>query len=552
MADNFYASYPVSGGGIKVTSLNSLSGALTLAGGAGITITDNGTNTITVASHAALSLGAFGSTPNANGLTLTGQVLNMQPADASNPGGLTATDWNTFNNKQPAGNYITALTGDATASGPGSVALTLATVNSGVGAFGSATQVPSITVNGKGLVTAAANTSIQIAESQVTNLTTDLAGKQPVGSYITALTGDATASGPGSAALTLATVNSNTGSFGSSTAIPSFTVNGKGLITAASTNAVVAPAGTLTGTTLASGVVTSSLTAVGTIATGNWSATTIALNKGGTGQTTKAAAFDALSPMTTGGDLIYGGASGTGTRLANGSAGQVLTSAGTTLAPTWSALNLGTAASITGTLPVGNGGTGAAAFTTGSVVFAGGSGVYTQDNANLFWDDTNNFLGVGTASPGVRLHTRYSSNTGPGVYVDDTTPQNGQTFIAFRCNTTQIGAITGNGTNTTTYGTSSDYRLKTDMRPMFGSLDRLMHLKPYAYTWLSDGSDGEGFLAHELQHIVPLAVVGAKDAVYPDGSIKAQNVDYSRVVPLLVAALQDLKNQFDEYVLTHP
>lgn len=56
---------------------------------------------------------------------------------------------------------------------------------------------------------------------------------------------------------------------------------------------------------------------------------------GGTGQTTKAAAFDALSPMTTGGDIIYGGTSGTGTRLANGSSGQVLTSNGTTTAPSW-------------------------------------------------------------------------------------------------------------------------------------------------------------------------------------------------------------------------
>jgi len=91
-------------------------------------------------------------------------------------------------------------------------------------------------------------------------------GKQASGSYITALTGDATASGPGSVGITLATVNGNVGSFGGSTAIPNFTVNGKGLVTAAGTNAVVAPAGTLTGTTLASNVVTSSLTSVGTIA----------------------------------------------------------------------------------------------------------------------------------------------------------------------------------------------------------------------------------------------------------------------------------------------
>lgn len=65
---------------------------------------------------------------------------------------------------------------------------------------------------------------------------------------------------------------------------------------------------------------------------------------GGTGQTTKAPAFDALSPMTTGGDIIYGGASGTGTRLPNGSSGQVLTSAGGTSAPTWAASSAGVTA----------------------------------------------------------------------------------------------------------------------------------------------------------------------------------------------------------------
>jgi hypothetical protein len=88
---------------------------------------------------------------------------------------------------------------------------------------------------------------------------------------------------------------------------------------------VAANAGTLTGTTLASNVVTSSLTSVGTITSGTWSGTTIAIANGGTGATTKAAAFNALSPMTTAGDIVYGGASGTGTRLAAGSNGQVLT-----------------------------------------------------------------------------------------------------------------------------------------------------------------------------------------------------------------------------------
>lgn len=100
--------------------------------------------------------------------------------------------------------------------------------------------------------------------------------KQAAGNYITALTGDVTASGPGSAAATLANTAVSASSYGSSTSIPSFTVDSKGRLTAAAGNVVIAPAGTLTGTTLAATVVTSSLTAVGTITTGTWQGTAIA------------------------------------------------------------------------------------------------------------------------------------------------------------------------------------------------------------------------------------------------------------------------------------
>jgi len=149
-------------------------------------------------------------------------------------------------------------------------------------------------------------------------------------SAITSLTGDGTASGPGAAAFTLATVNLNVGSFGSSTSIPTFTVNAKGLITAASGNAVVAPAGTLTGSTLASNVLSSSLTSVGTITSGTWNGTTIAIANGGTGQTSAAAAFNALAPATATGGLILGTGTNTYGNLAIGTSGYVLTSNGST------------------------------------------------------------------------------------------------------------------------------------------------------------------------------------------------------------------------------
>lgn len=98
------------------------------------------------------------------------------------------------------------------------------------------------------------NTEFQYINSVTSNVQTQLDGKQASGNYITALTGDGTASGPGSAALTLATVNLNVGSFGSATQVGSFTVNGKGLITAASAITVTPAVGSITG--LGTGVAT--------------------------------------------------------------------------------------------------------------------------------------------------------------------------------------------------------------------------------------------------------------------------------------------------------
>lgn len=142
-------------------------------------LTDAGTDGITVGNGTGAVIG-------------TGTTISQHVADSTHNGYLSSTDWATFNGKQPAGNYITALTGDVTASGPGSASTTLATVNANTGSFGDASHVAVVTLNGKGLTTAASSTAIQIAESQVTNLTTDLAGKQPLSADLTALAGLAT------------------------------------------------------------------------------------------------------------------------------------------------------------------------------------------------------------------------------------------------------------------------------------------------------------------------------------------------------------------------
>lgn len=78
---------------------------------------------------------------------------------------------------------------------------------------------------------------------------------------------------------------------------------------------------------------------------------TLPIANGGTNAITSLAAFNNLSPMTTGGDLIYGGASGSALRLANGNAGQVLQSNGTTLAPSWVTGGTGTVTSVALSVP---------------------------------------------------------------------------------------------------------------------------------------------------------------------------------------------------------
>ena len=75
---------------------------------------------------------------------------------------------------------------------------------------------------------------------------------------------------------------------------------------------------------------------------------------------------------------------------------------------------------------------------------------------------------------------------------------------------------------------------------MTSGLAAVSALKPVIYKWNADNSNGEGFIAHELAEVIPLAVFGEKDAVDKDGKIKPQGVDYSKVVVHLVAAIQEL------------
>lgn len=167
---------------------------------------------------------------------------------------------------------------------------------------------------------------------------------------------------------------------------------------------------------------------------------TVSLNKGGTGQTTKAPAFDALQPMTTGGDLIYGGASGTGTRLANGTQGQILTSNGSTNAPLWltpafpspnyilnpnaevNTTGWATYADAAGVSPVdGTGGSPVLTFarTTSSPLRGVGSFLITKDAANRQGNGVSYDLTIDSSDQGKVLQGSFEYQIASGTFADN-------------------------------------------------------------------------------------------------------------------------------------
>jgi hypothetical protein len=155
-------------------------------------------------------------------------------------------------------------------------------------------------------------------------------------------------------------------------------------------------------------------------------------------------------------------------------------------------------------------------------------------------DASGNLL-VGTTSAFNSARVSISGAGGSGGIVTAIQNDNDTYFaINFRnSGGTSCGSISCT-TSATAFNLSSDYRLKESVQPLTGGLTRINALKPSIYKWKVDGKSGEGFIAHELADVVPLAVTGEKDAVNEDGSIKPQQVDFSKIVPILVAAIKEL------------
>ena len=212
--------------------------------------------------------------------------------------------------------------------------------------------------------------------------------------------------------------------------------------------------------------------------------------------------------------------------------------------------------------------------TTGAIVCGGGLGVWSDVNAG----GSGNFVNT------VSVFTQTPSNTAQGVLFRNLFNVGAHLFSQGTATTnTYISWINGNGTvgsiaatgSGVAYNTSSDYRLKNTVAPMTGALAKVALLKPVTYKWNVDGSDGQGFIAHELAEVEPNCVTGEKDAtreeeyeITPavpavldaDGkettpaveAVKGtrtvpsyQGVDTSFLVATLTAAIQELKAIID-------
>ena len=152
-----------------------------------------------------------------------------------------------------------------------------------------------------------------------------------------------------------------------------------------------------------------------------------------------------------------------------------------------------------------------------------------------------------TATSANTANTIVLRDSNRAIYVDvidATSPGNSSGILnVLKTDSTRIGGILSNSTNTgVVYATSSDYRLKSDLEPLTGAVDRLSTLPVHRFKWIGHPASPkvDGFLAHEAQTIVPESVTGTKDAVDSNGNPIFQGIDQSKLVPLLVAAVQEL------------
>ena len=160
--------------------------------------------------------------------------------------------------------------------------------------------------------------------------------------------------------------------------------------------------------------------------------------------------------------------------------------------------------------------------------------------------DTNGDIRFKTPESNNGFRYNVATDTAGGYgqnYVSSTGTKNQWTF---NNPNGEVGRVTTNGSSTA-YNTSSDYRLKENVNYTWDATARLKELKPARFNFIADSDTTvDGFLAHEVNNVVPEAVSGIKDATDDEGNPIYQGIDQSKLVPLLVKTIQELELRITE------
>ena len=172
-------------------------------------------------------------------------------------------------------------------------------------------------------------------------------------------------------------------------------------------------------------------------------------------------------------------------------------------------------------------------------------GMRIVNNGNVLIGTTNELPGVNNTGVGISLRGASTANS---IIVSRDSAVSGYfnrnsngDIIAFRRSGTQEGSISVT-TTATSYNTTSDHRLKQSVTYDFDATTRLKQLKPCRFNFIADADTTvDGFLAHEVQSVVPEAITGTHNEVDDDDNPVYQQIDQSKLVPLLVKTIQELE-----------
>tara|TARA_R100000900_G_scaffold20291_4_gene16641 strand:+ start:14531 stop:17260 length:2730 start_codon:yes stop_codon:yes gene_type:complete len=161
-----------------------------------------------------------------------------------------------------------------------------------------------------------------------------------------------------------------------------------------------------------------------------------------------------------------------------------------------------------------------------------------QTNTSTGLGTTTGWLNIVNGTSSYNIYNYYTGTDGASgcarYRVDNTSPS----FFDFYYSTTQVGYITTNGSDIF-YANTSDYRSKEDLKS-FDGMSLLEQIQVYDFKWKESDNRMYGVVAHELQEVIPQAVVGDKDEE------KLQAVDYSKLVPVLIKSIQELEARVKE------